>query len=61
MSERTENEKAVLDFDAELKKLLTRAKRRQDQLWPGVAGQLEMAQHHIRSMMHPDDQARTGK
>jgi len=56
--DRTENEKAVLDFDADLKKLLQRAKRRSDQLWPGVVGQLEMAQHHLRSMMHPEDHGR---
>jgi hypothetical protein len=58
MSERTENEKAVADFDGELRKLLKTAKRRSDQLWPGVVGALEMAQHHTRSMMHPDDQAK---
>jgi hypothetical protein len=58
MAERTENEKAVLDFDADLKKLLARAKRRSEQLWPGVVGQLEMAQHQLRMMLHPEDQGR---
>jgi hypothetical protein len=55
MSERSENEKAATEFDADLRKLLKSAKRRSEQLWPGVVGQLEMAQHHVRSMMHPDD------
>ena len=58
MSERTENEKAAADFDADLRKVLKQAKRRTEQLWPGVVGQLEMAQHHVRSMMHPDDAER---
>jgi hypothetical protein len=58
MADRTENEKAAMDFDGELKKLMKLAKRRSDQLWPGVVGQLEMAQHQLRSMMHPDDQAK---
>lgn len=58
MSERTETEKAAKDFDGDLSKLLKAAKRRSEQLWPGVAGQLELAQHQVRSMMHPDDMAR---
>jgi hypothetical protein len=58
MADRTENEKAASEFDADLRKLLKQAKRRNEQLWPGVVGQLEMAQHHTRSMMHPDDAAK---
>jgi hypothetical protein len=58
MAERTENEKAAASFDVELTSLMKRAKKRSEQLWPGVVGQLEMAQHHVRRMMHPDDAAK---
>lgn len=60
MSERSETEKAALEFDGDLSKLLKRARRRSEQLWLGVAGQLEIAQHHLRSMMHPDDAEKAG-
>jgi hypothetical protein len=58
MSERNENEKAAASFDVQLTALMKSAKKRNEQLWPGVVGQLEMAQHHVRSMMHPDDAAK---
>lgn len=55
MSDRTENQKAAAEFDADLRKLMKAARRRSDQLWPGVIGKMEMAQHSVRAMMHPDD------
>jgi len=55
MAERTENEKAAASFDVQLTAILKSARKRTDQLWPGVVGQLEMAQHRVRDMMHPDD------
>lgn len=59
-SKRTDNEEAAADFDVQLTALLDLAKERSDQLWPGVIGQLEMAQHQLRSMMHPDDATKVG-
>jgi hypothetical protein len=59
MTDRTDNERTVLQFDGELSKLLKAAKRRPEQLWPSVLNQLELAQHQLRSMMHPDDLTRT--
>jgi hypothetical protein len=55
MAERTENEKAAAAFDVQLTAVMKSAKKRNEQLWPGVVGQLEMAQHRVREMMHPDD------
>lgn len=53
--ERTENEKAAASFDVQLTAILKSAKKRNDQLWPGVVGQMEIAQQYVRQMMHPED------
>jgi hypothetical protein len=58
MPERTENEKAAASFDVQLTAVLKTARKRSDQLWPGVVGSLEMAQERLRNMMHPDDLAK---
>ncbi|MGY3588053.1 hypothetical protein [Bradyrhizobium sp. USDA 4350] len=54
---RTDNESAAVDFDDQLSALLDMARERTDQLWPGVVGQLQMAQYQVRQMMHPEDAA----
>lgn len=54
-SKRTDNESAAADFDVQLGALLDMAKERSDQLWPGVVGQLQIAQQNVRQMMHPED------
>lgn len=57
---RTESEATAVDFDVQLSALIDMAKERNEQLWPGVVGQLEVAQHNVRSMMHPEDLAAIG-
>jgi hypothetical protein len=47
----TDIEKAANEFDAELHKLIRRAKKHTEMLWPDVVEKLELARTDVRAMM----------